>query len=94
MSRPGEAPGFKAEAALRRGVVWTPRDWSLAAGADSPVSAIASAATPDKGKRFAEALRRESIASAIARPLQPRRHLLPVSQFIATSHYSHESVIL
>ena len=60
---PGEAPGFKAEA-LRRGVVWTPRDWSLAAGADTGVG-DPSAATPDKGKRFAEACA-ESIASAIA----------------------------
>lgn len=50
---PGQAKGFRVES-LRRGVVWTPRNWALAAGADTGVG-DPSASTPEKGRKFAAA---------------------------------------
>lgn len=60
---PGEAPGFRAEA-LRKGIVWTPRNWTLAAGADTGVG-DPRAATAEKGARFAGVCA-ENIAAAIS----------------------------
>lgn len=60
---PGDAPGFRAEA-LRKGIVWTPRNWTLAAGVDTGVG-DPRAATAEKGCHFACDCA-ESIAAAIA----------------------------
>lgn len=60
---PGEGKGFKAQT-LREGIVWTPRNWNLAAGPDTGVG-DPRAATAEKGRRFAAACA-ENIARALA----------------------------
>ena len=66
---PGDAPGFRAPT-LRQGIVWTPRNWNLAAAPDTGVGNPA-AATPLKGQRFAAACA-ANIALAIRDLCDPR----------------------
>ena len=74
---PGEAPGFRAPA-LRNGIVWTPRNWTLAAGADTGVG-DPRAATPEKGRLFAADCA-TSIAAAIADLCDPAGPYFPASE--------------
>ena len=74
---PGEAPGFRAPA-LRNGIVWTPRNWTLAAGADTGVG-DPRAATPEKGRLFAADCA-TAIAAAIADLCDPAGPYFPASE--------------